>query len=165
MPSSRWQCDEPCSGPFIYLLLRGVCLSSSWLLLLRSPAGSTSQTPCGSAAVYCLNGVSYTVAAGNYSTPAAGNATLRNGTAACPAGSYCTGGVAALCPAGYYGNTTSLSSATCTGMMCGHAAARVGRGGAESGCRAVGAALRACSSAFPLVESIAVSHTRAVDLA
>ncbi len=79
-------------------------------------AGSTSAqgavtdggaaTPCGSAGVYCPVGSSTptTASPGQFTandvSGTVGAATTRVTQVACPAGSYCTGGVAQLCPAG-----------------------------------------------------------------
>ena len=86
---------------------------------MHSPAGSSSQTPCGSAAVYCAGNVQTTVPLGSYSTPEAVSATIRTGAAVCPPGYYCANGVRTACPPGVYGSTSGLTSAGCSGPCSG----------------------------------------------
>ena len=53
---------------------------------------------------------------GYYTTPENVAENVRQGRAECPVGHYCTNGEKRECPAGYYGSTVKLSSATCTGL-------------------------------------------------
>ena len=56
-----------------------------------------------------------TVSSGYYSGPETDNATLRYSQTVCPVGYYCSLGVRIPCPPGSYGNTTGLSSSSCSG--------------------------------------------------
>jgi hypothetical protein len=82
------------------------------------PAGSSNNTvsACGNATVYCPagSGLPVSVSSGHYSVPVSGALTNRTGQLPCPAGSYCTAGVMADCPAGRYGDSTALNSSACT---------------------------------------------------
>ena len=42
-------------------------------------------------------------------------ASLRTSQAICPAGSYCSNGIALACPGGKFGSTTGLGTSTCSG--------------------------------------------------
>ncbi len=55
------------------------------------------------------------VGPGSFSTPVTDVEVNRWGQALCPAGSYCVGGVRALCPGGRFGNATSMTSPACSG--------------------------------------------------
>ena len=88
------------------------------------PVGSTNGTafPCGTFApsapesVYCpaLSTTYRNVTAGFYTSDGA-SAMVRSSQVACPAGSYCTGGIQLPCPAGQYGDATKQTSSTCSG--------------------------------------------------
>ena len=84
------------------------------------PAGSTTprRHRCGTVSNYCPegSGVPLVAANGYYTTPENVAENVRQGRAECPVGHYCTNGEKRECPAGYYGSTVKLSSATCTGL-------------------------------------------------
>jgi hypothetical protein len=82
------------------------------------PPASAVPTPCGNDSVYCPTGSSAPSPAGpGYFTE--GNLGGRVARSACDPGSYCPGdGAAYPCPAGTYGDTQGLTSATCSGR-CG----------------------------------------------
>ena len=70
---------------------------------------------CGSDEYYCLplSSTPMHVDVGYYATGLSG---ARTGQALCTVGKYCPGdGVSYLCREGFYGNTTGLSSPTCSG--------------------------------------------------
>ena len=93
------------------------------LCVLPSPSSSleTSSKPagkqCGSAAVFCPEGSSAprAVHTGYYSTPESADPETRSGQALCPIGHYCTDGLKLVCPAGTFGGTTGLTTASCSG--------------------------------------------------
>jgi hypothetical protein len=95
--------DDTCSG---------LCAAG---FFCRSGAIVANETACGSPAVYCPAGSSLPldVPAGEYSD---GPAPLTaNRSVACPAGSYCSGGVQRPCDAGAFGCSIRLSSPRCSG--------------------------------------------------
>jgi len=83
------------------------------------PEASTSpfERVCGSDRVYCPEGSGRPVQVrrGYYSTGGA-NATVREGQLQCGEGSYCAHGIKYDCPAGAFGSSRGLSSATCSGL-------------------------------------------------
>lgn len=98
-----------CSGP---------CLGGYYC-----PPNSTTSTQqlCGSASMYCPSGTVQRMRAvpGEY-TVGLSNDTM-SATVACPSGSYCIDGVAALCPAGRFGCAARLGDASCNGLcVAGH---------------------------------------------
>ena len=82
---------------------------------------SSQQVACGGASFFCEAeaGAPTAVTSGWFSTPTTNVATQRSGQTACPAGSYCLGGVARLCPRGTWGNEEGLADAGCSGMCAG----------------------------------------------
>jgi hypothetical protein len=101
-------------------------------------AGSTADpTPCGNQTVYCPTGsvVPQFVQAGFYSDAGTGsvgivgataNFTIMSRQVECPAGYYCTGGVAYGCPPGtYQGRLRETSLANCTGCPPGYFCGRM----------------------------------------
>ena len=98
--------------------------SSSCSGLCRSgyfcPPGSVSDTEhaCGGVDRYCPPGSdspSY-VPDGFVSGPSYVNETIRSTIESCPLGFYCTGGESHPCPAGTFGNSTVLTSPSCSGL-------------------------------------------------
>ena len=71
---------------------------------------------CGSASVYCVGNVQYSVPSGSFSTPEAQPATTRTGMSTCPLGFWCSNGVRTACAAGSFGGTTGLSTSVCSGQ-------------------------------------------------
>ncbi|DAZ95639.1 TPA: hypothetical protein N0F65_002268 [Lagenidium giganteum] len=74
-----------------------------------------ASSPCLDATLYCRQGSSVpsTVSTGYFTVT--GNRNTRIDQTICPPGSYCTGGVAYLCPAGTYGDKQGLSTPACSG--------------------------------------------------
>ena len=82
------------------------------------PPGSVSDTEheCGGVDRYCPPGSdspSY-VPDGFVSGPSYVNETIRSTIESCPLGFYCTGGESRPCPAGSFGNSTVLTSPSCS---------------------------------------------------
>jgi hypothetical protein len=64
---------------------------------MRSAQGSTEPTPCGAASFFCQgygSGEPTVVSVGHISTPADGPAANRTGQIECPAGQWCSAGIA-----------------------------------------------------------------------
>ena len=81
----------------------------------ESGSDNVTQFKCGGNHVYCPVGSSApTLALPGQRTIGDSNET-RNGTVHCPAGSYCVGGVAIVCPAGRFGCADGLGDADCNG--------------------------------------------------
>ena len=84
------------------------------------PPGSVSDTEneCGGVDRYCPPGSdspSY-VPDGFVSGPSYVNETIRSTIESCPLGFYCTGGESRPCSAGSFGNSTVLTSPSCSGL-------------------------------------------------
>jgi hypothetical protein len=85
------------------------------------PGGSSAPDarPCGAPDLYCPEGTGQPLVAGpgRYTLGGLDNGTTRTSVAECPgAGVYCPGnGLTAPCAAGFFGNETRLSSASCSG--------------------------------------------------
>ena len=78
-------------------------------------ATATGGTECGGNHVYCPPASSSPtlVVPGQYSV--GGAPTTRSSSVDCPPGSWCSSGVATLCPSGRYGNVGLLSDPLCSG--------------------------------------------------
>jgi hypothetical protein len=117
-PPGTWSNATGLSAPCTQLCAAGyICVAGS-----TTPA----PVPCGSPAVYCVQGVweAAPVPAGFYSWGGLDNGTTRVGISPCPApssnggvGVYCPSGSGSMlpCDAGYYGNASQLSVSTCSG--------------------------------------------------
>ena len=103
------------SGP---LLVSPTC-TSPCAAGCTCPAGSTTGCglPCGNASVFCPPGSASParVLIGWYSTGGT-DASHRTKQSPCVAGSFCVAGATTLCPDGFYGASTALVSAACTGV-------------------------------------------------
>ena len=87
-------------------------------MLLCSVTVSPCSSPvvCGNDTVYCEAGSSLPmlVPLGSYSTGIVG---LRSGVTECAPGTYCPGdGRSYPCPAGYYGESSGLTTSECSGV-------------------------------------------------
>ncbi|GMF12012.1 unnamed protein product [Phytophthora lilii] len=116
-----------------------ICLPAPCPAGFYCPLASTEPIECGSVSVFCPEGSSMPTAAtaGYYTTwkaytglsatgeelalqyvehqqLAAANETTRLNQHVCEMGSYCIAGVKRLCPAGTYGSSEGLSTASCT---------------------------------------------------
>ena len=109
-------CEACAAGRFAapgFSTCNGTCAAGFYC-----PDGSTAATAraCGGATVYCPAGSAAPrpVPAGYYAIFArkAGAAAVER----CPRGSYCAGGVKRPCPAGTYGNETTLASPGCSAL-------------------------------------------------
>jgi hypothetical protein len=117
-PPGTWSNATGLSAPCTQLCAAGyICVAGS-----TTPA----PVPCGSPAVYCVQGVweAAPVPSGFYSWGGLDNGTTRVGISPCPApssnggvGVYCPTGSGSMvpCDAGYYGNASQLSVSTCSG--------------------------------------------------
>eukprot|EP00947_MAST-08B_sp_MAST-8B-sp1_P002249 g2249.t1 len=77
------------------------------------PCGADREFP---AAVYCPPKATAPVAVDpQYYSVGGADESLRSGQAICPAGMYCSQGVAHLCPAGRYGSAAGLTDPNCSG--------------------------------------------------
>ena len=84
------------------------------------PSGTVSPLShdCGNSSVYCPTG-SYQptpVSPGYFSGPVYVNPKNRFQQWICPLGHFCEGGESIDCPAGSFGNSTGLSSSSCSGL-------------------------------------------------
>ena len=99
--------SSTCSGPIAAGYYGGLGETSP------RPAG----TKCGSAAVICPQGSASPTAAsaGHFSIPESADPETRSGQELCPVGHYCVDGLKLVCPAGTFGATTGLTTASCSG--------------------------------------------------
>ncbi len=79
--------------------------------------GVTRDISCALPTTYCPRGSSrpFSTPSGHYAISLAGTRGPFSAVAPCDAGSFCAGGVRALCPAGRFGNTSQMNSSLCSG--------------------------------------------------